>query len=58
VLGADTSKYALLYVDDLVVFSKTFYEHLDHLDSVFRKLTTAGFTMNQWQAITFAFLET
>jgi hypothetical protein len=46
VLGADTSEYALHYVDDLVVFSKTFDEHLDHMDSVFRKLTTAGFTMN------------
>jgi hypothetical protein len=32
VLGADTSKYALHYFDDLVVFSETFDEHLDHLD--------------------------
>jgi hypothetical protein len=46
VLGADTSEYALHYVDDLVVSSETFDEHLDHLDSVFRKLTTAGFTIN------------
>jgi len=46
VLRADTSEYALHYVDDLVVFSKTFDEHLEHLDSVFRKLTTAGFTIN------------
>jgi hypothetical protein len=54
VLGADTSEYALYYVDELVVFSKTFDEQLDYLESVFRKLTTAGFTMNQWHAITFA----
>jgi len=33
VLGADTSEYALHYVDDLVVFSKTFEEHLEHLDT-------------------------
>jgi hypothetical protein len=46
VLGTDTSEYALHYVDDLVVFSKTFDEHLEHFDSVFKKLTTAGFTMN------------
>jgi len=46
VLGADTSEYALHYVDDLVVFSKTFEEHLEHLDTVLRKLTTAGFTIN------------
>jgi len=44
--GADTSEYALHYVDDLVVFSKTFEEHLEHLDSVFRKFTTSGVTMN------------
>jgi len=46
VLGADTSEYALHYVDDLVVFSKTFEEHLEHLDKVLRKLITAGFTIN------------
>jgi len=44
--GADTREYALHYVDVVVVFSKTFEEHLEHLDSVFRKLTTTGFTMN------------
>lgn len=46
VLGADTSEYALHYVDDLVVFSKTFDEHLEHLDTVLRKLTASGFTIN------------
>ena len=46
VLGADTNEYALHCVDDPLVFSKSFDEHLEHLDSVFRKLTTAGFTMN------------
>jgi hypothetical protein len=46
VLGPDTNEYAVHYVDDLVVFSKKFEEHLRHLDLVFSKLTTAGFTMN------------
>jgi hypothetical protein len=32
VLGPDTNEYAVHYVDDLVVFSKTFEEHLRHLD--------------------------
>ena len=44
-LGADTCEYAIHYVDDLV-FSKTFEEHLVHLDNVLRKLTTSGFTIN------------
>ena len=46
VLGNDTSEYALHYVDDLVIFSKTFEEHMEHLDYVFGKLTAAGFTLN------------
>ena len=46
VLRADTSEYALHCVDDLAIFSNTFEEHLEHLDSVFGKLTIAGFTLN------------
>ena len=46
VLGADTSEYALPYVDDHVVFSKTFEENIERLDSVFRKFTPSCFTMN------------
>jgi hypothetical protein len=46
VLGNGTSEYALHYVDDLVIFSKTFEEHLEPLDSVFGKLTAAGFTLH------------
>jgi hypothetical protein len=33
-------------VDDILVHSKTFDEHIHHLDIVFDKLTTAGFTLN------------
>lgn len=46
VLGADTSEYAIHYIDDLVAFLKTFEEHLEHLDKVLRKLTTSSFTIN------------
>jgi hypothetical protein len=45
-LRPDTSKYALAYVDDIVIHSKTFEDHLKHLNIVLHKLTSAGFTVN------------
>jgi len=32
-------------VDDIVIFSKTFEEHLRHINLIFNKLTTVGFTI-------------
>jgi len=31
-----------MYVDDLIVHSSTFAKHLQHIDAVLHKLTTAG----------------
>jgi hypothetical protein len=33
-------------VDDIVVYSSTYEEHIKHLDAVLGKLTKAGFTIN------------
>jgi hypothetical protein len=41
-LGGGTTEY----VDDILIHSKTFEEHLYHLDTVISKLTRAGFTLN------------
>jgi hypothetical protein len=46
VLGSDSTGYVLNYVDDILVYSKTYEEHLGHLDAVLGKLTKAGFTIN------------
>jgi hypothetical protein len=46
VLGSDSTGYVLNYVDDIIVYSKTYEEHIKHLDAVLGKLTTAGFTIN------------
>ena len=46
VLGSDSTGYVLNYVDDIIVYSNTFEEHIKHLDAVLGKLTTAGFTIN------------
>jgi hypothetical protein len=46
VLGSDVSSFCACYVDDKVIFSKTFEEHLRHINIIFKKLTTSGFTIN------------
>jgi len=38
-------RYILIYVDDIIVFSKTFEEHLIHLECVFQKIKEAGLTL-------------
>jgi hypothetical protein len=46
VLGDSIGGYVVTYVDDLVVHSATFEDHLMHLDTVLQKFATAGFTIN------------
>jgi hypothetical protein len=46
VLGSDVSSFCACYVDDIVISSKTTEEHLRHINLIFKKLTTAGFTIN------------
>lgn len=38
-------KMALVYVDDILVFSKSFEDHLKHLQLVFDRLRSAGLTL-------------
>jgi hypothetical protein len=45
-LGSDVEEYITAYVDDILVYSRTFEEHLVHLDRVIGRLTEAGFTLN------------
>jgi hypothetical protein len=45
-LGEGNESFVLAYVDDILVYSRTFEEHLKHLDIVIGKLTQAGFTIN------------
>jgi hypothetical protein len=45
-LGEGTEYFVLTYVDDILVYSKSFEEHLVHLETVIKKLTAAGFTLN------------
>jgi hypothetical protein len=45
-LGGETDEFVVFYVDDVLVFSRSFEEHLKHLDIVLNKLARAGFTLN------------
>ena len=42
VLAGLTRKICMVYIDDIVVFSQTFDDHLSHMDQVFDRLRRAG----------------
>ena len=35
------------YLDDIIIFSDTWYEHLDHIKQVFDRIRNAGITLNK-----------
>ena len=37
--------FTIIYLDDIIIYSKTAEEHLDHLPQVFNKLHNADLTM-------------
>ena len=39
-------RFALIYIDDIVIFSKSIEEHLTHLEEVFRRLRDANVKLN------------
>lgn len=41
-LGEQLTEYTLVYLDDVILFSRTFSEHLDHLESTFQALGRYG----------------
>ena len=46
VLAGIKWNYALVYLDDIIVYSKTEEEHLSHLEEVFKRLRKAGLKCN------------
>ncbi|THH19755.1 hypothetical protein EUX98_g8715 [Antrodiella citrinella] len=38
--------YALVYIDDIVIYSKTFEEHVEHVDRVLAAVADAGITLS------------
>jgi hypothetical protein len=46
-LGDLKGKFVYNFIDDLVVYSSSFEEHLGHLRKILARLEKAGFTVNQ-----------
>ncbi len=38
--------FALVYIDDIVIFSKTFEDHLKHIDQVLKAIISSGITLS------------
>ncbi len=38
--------FALVYIDDIVIFSRTFEEHVTHLEAVFASIAKSGITLS------------
>ena len=47
VLHGIEGHHAMAYLGDILIFSKTFEEHLKHLEDVFTRLKTANLSLNQ-----------
>lgn len=50
-LGSDVLDYAVIYIDDIVVFSETFDQHLKDIASVLSKLKAAGMTVRRAKSV-------
>lgn len=50
VLGEARWSYAMAYLDDIVVYSDTFEDHLRHLEDVLERLRATGMTLNPKKA--------
>jgi len=47
ILGDYNWKFAMVYIDDINTFSRTFDEHLEHLQLVFQRIREAGLKLNR-----------
>lgn len=46
VIGPELSEFAVVYLDDIIIISRTFQEHLTHLRTVFQRLQKAKLQLN------------
>ena len=46
-LGPEVEEFVSIFVDDILVMSKSFKEHLEHLDIVLNKLRNANLVLKQ-----------
>ena len=46
ILGPTRWQYSLAYLDDVIIYSPTFEQHLAHLDDILNRLNVANFRLN------------
>lgn len=51
VLGPELEPQVFVYLDDIIIATKTFQDHLSVLDNVFTRLKQAGLTVNQEKCV-------
>src|SRR5579859_492510 len=42
VLDSYINKFVVVYIDDIMIYSRTFEEHIEHLEKVFQRLIEAN----------------
>ena len=47
ILGAYLWHFVLAYIDDIVIFSRTFEDHMKHVSLIFDALHNVGFTVDE-----------
>src|SRR6266496_3455120 len=45
ILRENIDEFVIVYIDDLLIYSKTFEEHIEHISKVFEKLQEANLIM-------------
>lgn len=50
-LGNDVKEFAVIYIDDLVIFSRTFKEHMEHIRIILSRLYAAGLTVKMAKSV-------
>lgn len=51
VVTHDCHNFAVAYLDDIIIFSKSFSEHLQHIETILAKLLEAGLVINKEKSI-------
>ncbi len=51
ILKKEKGKYVIIYIDDILIYSKTMLEHKDHVKVVMGKLKDAGLELNEKKCV-------
>ena len=46
-------KFVMVYIDDIIIYSKTFEEHMEHVEWVFNKLREANLKLGPEKCVLF-----